>query len=286
MKQEPTNQDGRSGFETLACTVGHTLKDPITQQPMHSAIGPTPEAMQIYLGPLKLAERLARPGAPLVLWDVGMGIAGNAAAALALKPAARTLEIHSFENELQGLKTALELIENFSHLVPIEANCRELLATRQAQVGPHRWILHPGSFLDRIKDAPPAEAIFYDFYSPRVCGELWSVPVMEAIRRQSPQAALSTYSAATPVRLALLLSGWWVARPGAGSPVTALKNESTVAWADRSAVEVEARLLGSEWLEKFRSSTQARPYPAGDPWSEAPFEAIERRLLEHPQFKS
>jgi hypothetical protein len=281
-------------FEMLACQQGSTLKDPATEQPMHSAIGPTPEALQIYLGPLKIADRLQQPGPPLVLWDVGLGIAGNAAAALALSAGLRPLEIHSFENELRGLETALASIAAFPHLEPIAPHCRELLRKRETRVGAHRWVLHAGSFTECMALAPQAEAVFFDFYSPRVCGELWSVPVMAALRDHSPRAVLATYSAATPVRLALLLSGWWVGRPGRGAPVTAMKNESTIAWADASLIGSEDQPLGRPWLEKFRSSTQARPYAAAhpgkagqpDPWSSASFERIEQALLAHPQFRS
>ncbi len=273
-------------FELVPCAEGTTLKDPITGQPMHSAIGPLEEARQIYLGPSRLQERLSQAGTPLVLWDVGMGIAGNAAAALSLQ-GSRPLEIHSFENDLGGIRTALDALSTFSHLRDLEPAIRQLLHTGRAEVGDHRWHLHAGEFCEVLTEAPPAEIIFFDFYSPRVCGELWSVPVMQSLREHSPLATLVTYSAATPVRLALWLAGWWVGRPGGGSPVTAMKNESTVAVTDPRLLNWIGSPFGREWLEKFRSSTQARPYPARpvDPWSQATFEDLEAELLRHPQFR-
>jgi len=274
-------------FETAACLEGRTLIDPLTGQPMHSAIGPTREAEQIYIGPSRLAERLANPGDPLVLWDVGMGIAGNAAAVLALS-GARNLEIHSFENQCDGLETALRDLDHFEHLKPVASAARELLSHGRAKVGQHTWHLHRGDFETALAGAPAAEVIFFDFYSPRVCGPLWSVPMMESLRLRCPRSTLVTYSAATPVRLALLLAGWWIGRPGKGAPVTALKNESTIAVADCRDVTRLGTPFGPEWMQKFRSSTQARPYPAGpqhpnDRWASASFEELEAELLRHPQ---
>lgn len=275
-------------FELVPCIEGTTLKDPLTGQPMHSAIGPIEEARRIYLGPSRLQERLSQAGAPLVLWDVGMGIAANASVALELHDS-RSLEIHSFENSLDGLRTALDAVRDpsnpFPNLRPLESNLRQLLSNGETFVKEHRWVLHSGDFREAIPKAPAAEVIFFDFYSPRVCGELWSVPVMEAMKARSPHSTLVTYSAATPVRLALLLAGWWVGRPGGAAPVTALKNESTVAVAEQALLPWIGSPFGPEWLEKFRSSTQARPYaaPTADPWSTASFDELEAALLKHPQ---
>lgn len=283
-------------FELLACLDGNTLRDPLTGQPMHSAIGPMQEALQIYLGPSRLQHRLQHGLAPLVLWDVGMGIAANSAAALSLR-GARPLELHSFENDLTGLEAALAAPAGFPHLEPLRAFLPELLERGTVDVGPHTWQLHRGDFTSTLPAAPPAEVIFYDFYSPRVCGNLWSVPVMQAVRALSPRATLVTYSAATPVRLALFLAGWWVGKGGSEGPITALKNESTAAVASREELPWLLAPLGPEWLQKFRSSTQARPYAAAvpeagagsganlgpDPWSQASFEELEAELLKHPQ---
>jgi hypothetical protein len=251
---------------------------------MHSAIGPTQEAQQIYIKPSGLAERLTQTGAPVILWDVGMGIAGNAAAVFELS-GKRSIEVHSFENECVGIKTALEDIDRFPHLKPIESQVHSLLKDRHALVGKHSWRLYPGDFRQLLTTAPPADLIFFDFYSPRVCGSLWSVPVMQAIRNHCPRSTLVTYSAATPIRLALFLAGWCVGRSAAGSPVTALKNESTIAVASARDLHQLVAPFGKEWLNKFRSSSQSRPYPAEstDAWSQATFEELEAQLLRHPQ---
>ncbi|MFN7685837.1 MAG: MnmC family methyltransferase [Oligoflexia bacterium] len=292
-------------FEILECLNGNTLKDPVTGQPMHSAIGPDPEAQQIYLGPSGFSDLLelqssfqgsSEPSSkPLILWDVGMGIAANAIEALktTLKKSKeahgkiRHLEIHSFENATHGLRTALAQSHRFGHLIDFEELCSTLLSQGHASLEEHQWRLHEGDFRQTLKNAPPADVIFYDFYSPRACGELWSVPLMQAVLAQSPRAVLATYSAATPVRLALLLAGWWVGKPSGSVPVTSLKNESTLACGEPTLLPRHATLLGESWLLKFRSSTQAQPYgDEKDPWAKASFELLEEKIKSHPQFRS
>src|ERR1700759_3939718 len=51
---------------------------------MHSRSAPMDEARQLYVEQSRLAERLAASNnqAPLVLWDVGLGAAANAMAAI------------------------------------------------------------------------------------------------------------------------------------------------------------------------------------------------------------
>jgi tRNA U34 5-methylaminomethyl-2-thiouridine-forming methyltransferase MnmC len=282
-------------FEKLETLDGCTLRDPVTGQPMHSTIGPMPEARQIYLRPALLDQRLTQGSHPLVLWDVGMGIAANSLAAFSLAlslKSSRPLQIHSFESAPDGIRQALQEIESFAYLKPYTSQLTELLSHGSTRLGPHEWKLYEGDFRSLTHVAPPAEVIFFDLYSPRVASYLWSVPVMERLRQSSPEATLVTYSAATPVRLALLLAGWWVGRPGASGPVTALKNESTVAIASEAQAPWLENPLPIEWIDKFRHSSQAKPCAAEasgpahtDPWSELSFEQLEALLTEHPQFK-
>jgi tRNA U34 5-methylaminomethyl-2-thiouridine-forming methyltransferase MnmC len=278
-------------FQTILTPGGATLRDPLSGQPMHSAIGPSVEAQKIYLEPLRFDERLIQEGSPLVIWDLGMGIAANVIAALSRAlstPKARSLEIHSFENAPEGLRQASRDLEHFSFLASFVEPISALLQTGRAQIKNHRWTLHSGDFRHLLHQAPPADLIFFDLYTPKACGELWSVPVMEQLRRQSPHATLATYSAATPVRLALLLAGWWVGRPSTPGPVTALKNESTLAVASPSEKRWLENPLDAQWLEKFRHSSQAKPYSGGsqDPWHLRSFDELEGLLIQHPQFSS
>src|SRR5438552_9473683 len=69
---------------------------------MHSRTDPMEEARQLYVEQARLAERSRALSAdPLILWDVGLGAAANAMAAIECYETAksqRPLQIISFEN--------------------------------------------------------------------------------------------------------------------------------------------------------------------------------------------
>lgn len=262
-----------SGFEPVANPNGtFSLRDPRTGEAMHSWIGPWEEANLLYIQQSRLAERLARPASgasfspdPLVVHDVGLGIAANSLAAIACRerlaggPPARPLEIHSFENDPRGLAAALEEPEErFPFLAPYRDRAAALLQQGEwnAPDGSVRWVLHAGSYLDRLPGAPAAEVVFWDFYSPRSCPELWRREVFERVhasleprRSRGLGTDLYTYSAATPVRAALLLAGFYV---GYGCN-TATKNDTTIASTRLRDVE---RPLEARWLAKAECSTK------------------------------
>src|SRR3954466_6661345 len=49
---------------------------------MHPSVGPWQEAVALYVEQSSLAEKLRHEGPPLCIWDVGLGAATNAVAAL------------------------------------------------------------------------------------------------------------------------------------------------------------------------------------------------------------
>lgn len=87
------------------------VRDRVTGEVMHP-MGAELEARDIYVAPSRLEARLREGGAPLVLFDVGLGAASNASVAWkiseSLPPSARRLEIVSFEHDLGALHLALE----------------------------------------------------------------------------------------------------------------------------------------------------------------------------------
>jgi tRNA U34 5-methylaminomethyl-2-thiouridine-forming methyltransferase MnmC len=305
--------DSKIRFEPVPCQEGFTLRDPSNGQAMHSAIGPETEAELIFIQPSQLSKKLRnaeRSAEPLVLWDVGMGIAANSLAAWKLANevgVTRPLEIHSFEAHPEALEQALALTlstqptsgaqPSFAFLRPWAETLQELLRQGKTSLRneerEHRWFLHQGDFRTFLRaDAgargefpmiPAPELIFWDLYSPRACPDLWSLEVFQALHRLAPQASLVTYSAATPVRVALLLAGFWVGRPQTHGTATALKNESTMAVGHAELAHEIPSLLGSEWLTKLRHSSTFRPYGEG-PLSRADFAEVERQVMAHPQF--
>lgn len=226
---------------------------------MHSDIGPETEARAVYLEPSRLGERLARPTSdPVVVWDVGLGIAANAIAALECRRA-RPLRIESFEHRLDGLRLALEYPDRFPWVARHEAAIRALL-TRGSWFAPGvEWCLREGDFLAGDWPTAPADVVFYDFYAPPTDPRLWGYEVFSRLRpRLREGGVLCTYSCSTAVRSALMLAGFRVGR-GAG---TARKRETTVASPSAKAL---TEPLGRGWIEKLRRSH--RPLPAD--WPEA-----------------
>ncbi|HYG67978.1 MAG TPA: tRNA-guanine transglycosylase, partial [Anaeromyxobacteraceae bacterium] len=99
-------------WEIVTTAGGPAVRDREAGEIMHPVVGAATESEQLYVAQSRLAARLAEPGAPLVLFDVGLGAGSNALAArraaLALPPGGRGLEVVSFERELGALRFAAE----------------------------------------------------------------------------------------------------------------------------------------------------------------------------------
>ena len=220
--EQPAHQIVRTRSGTLA------MRSLIADEVMHPGVGPLVEAQRLYVGQSHLAARLrAAGGAPpvgtpprrqptLVLFDVGMGAGSNAAAAFAESArapvGAARLELVSFERDLDALRLALTEPAAFG----LEGACgeaaRELLETGHHESIRTRWRLEQGGALEALARQPhPADIVFWDPFSPRINGELWTVAAFSLLRQVAgPRCTLFTYSASTAVRMALLLAGWVV----------------------------------------------------------------------------
>ena len=88
---------------------------------------------------------------------------------------------------------------------------------------------------------------------------MWSVETFKKLRLKCRDESdeggtvICTYSQATPVRVALLLAGFFV---GAG-PATGLKEETTQASTDFAALD---QPLGADWLRRWSRSRAQAPY--------------------------
>jgi queuine tRNA-ribosyltransferase len=253
------------------------VRDRVVGEVMHPVIGPEAEAEALYVGQSRLAERLATPGAPLVLLDVGLGAGSNALAALraarAAPGAGRRLEVVSFERDLGAL--ALASAEEGAArlgLAPDDVRAaRALLAAGRHEEERASWRLVPGdALLGLRRQAALAEVAFWDPFSPRVNPELWTVEAFSALRAAcGPRAVAFTYSTATSVRSALLLAGFFV---GVGDP-SGPKEQTTAAACKLADL---ARPLDARWLTRLLRSSA--PLPPG-----APGDALDR-IRVHPQF--
>ena len=260
---------------------------------MHSVNRPSDEAQKLYVGQSGLAGRLLKgegDGAELVIWDVGLGAASNAMAALSCfetalaehrAAALRPLRIVSFEIDLDPLKLAAKFASHFPHLRHGAPHAILEQGRWSHASGLMEWELHAGDFLQQLESSKIPDDIYYDPFSAKTDTGLWTAEVFSRIHRHSApkSAALYTYSSATAVRVALLTAGLFVAE-GVG---TGPKSDTTLAFtrADGAAQHpATPKLLGAEWLGRWRRSVSK--FPPG--LAEADRPALERRIESHPQF--
>jgi queuine tRNA-ribosyltransferase len=262
------------------------IRDVNSGEVMHPIDDPAEEARRLYVEQSRLLERLRTPEAePLVVWDVGLGAAANAMAAiLAVEgsvqaPPARRLTLVSFENDMDSLKLALDHTRWFKHLR--HAAPRSLLSGHRWTNGASTidWSLLCGDFAVRKFDAPPPDIIFFDPFSIKTDAALWTLPAFRELASLCAQrpVELYTYTYSTSVRAAMLAAGFYVAKGRGTGP----KAETTIGLSERAAsAPHDHELLGAEWLAKWRRSDAQAPFGslAGDPSDLA-------AVFLHPQFR-
>ena len=234
---------------------------------MHSVNRPGDEANRLYIEQSLLADRLSkREGRAdeLVIWDVGLGAASNAMAAIHCfekcyahngEKAVRPLRLVSFECDLDSLTLAAKHPGRFPHLRH-GAPSRILAGGKWEHASSLlRWELFKGDFLGFIESAEIPDVIFYDPFSYKTDAALWTPEIFSRIfKRCLPKSAeLYTYSASTAVRVSLLTAGFFVAE-GIG---TGPKPDTTIAFTRAKGAgdhPLSPRLLGQEWLARWRRS--------------------------------
>jgi queuine tRNA-ribosyltransferase len=271
----------RGNYEVVRTREGApAMLDRGTGEVMHPIVGPLVEAAALYIGPCRLADRLAVPASePLLLLDVGLGAGSNAIAAWhvseGMPSAARRLEIISFDRTLEPMAVALgsEHAGAFGFDVRASAAGHDLLARGQHETPRTRWRVRLADLLDSLGAEPPesADIVFWDPFSPRASPALWSVAAFTALRRLCrAQATVHTYSAATAVRSALLLAGFAV---GLGPAAPGRQPQTTVAAVDPTQL---AAPLDRRWLDRLARSSAGFA-------SDAPADAL-AKIGRMPQF--
>ena len=260
----------------------HSIRQISSGEVMHPAIDPLHEAHQLYVEQPRLEAqlRLSTPD-PLIIWDVGLGAATNAMAAIRCyesiseEGAVRPLRIISFERDLHSLALALKFPSKFRHLR--HAAPQDLLkeGVWQSPSLPLRWELVKGNFLETLELADAPDLIYYDPFSPKTDGPLWTPQTFSRVfgRCKDRKVGLFTYSASTAVRAALLWANFFVG-PGTG---TGQKEETTAAFSQ----PVDTKLFGEEWLDRWNRSHAKFPtdLPSQDRAS------FVSRITSHPQFE-
>jgi queuine tRNA-ribosyltransferase len=259
---------------------------------MHSRIPPEEESRRLYIHQSFLQERLRLhgPDRPLVVWDVGLGAASNAMAALRCAEASQHgnqpshLRIVSFENDMDPLDLALRNGSNFPYLFHSAPSSILKHGQWTSPNGAIVWDLVRGDFPDTLTgDLARPDIIFYDMFSGKSCPEAWTARTFQKLWEacDSGPSELFTYTCSTASRSAMLAAGFHVAK---GCP-TGAKEETTVAYtpaATRLGFVQRHPTLGQEWLARWhRSRAQTPPDIAADDDS-----GFRERITGHPQFRS
>jgi len=284
-KQEQAAHTQIGRYEVVVREGIGRIRDNLSGETMHSVNDPAEEARSLYVEQSRLVERLQSSGAPLIVWDVGLGAAANAMATIqaceAMNPQQRNrlLRLISFENDLDSLKLALRHRRWFKHLK--HAAPERLLADNQwtSAGGSIDWTLLQGDFAITKFDAPAPDIVFFDPFSFKTDSPLWTLTAFRELHRVCGNRAteLFTYTYSTAVRAAMLAAGFYVAKGRATGP----KQETTIGLSHAAASGNHAReLLGAEWLARWQRSGAQTPLgvQVGD-------ESWRTAVMEHPQFR-
>ena len=256
------SENNLTGCEVVTLPGGpRAIKDRASGQVMHCGTGPSIEPDEIYVTPSKLEARLREEGAPLVLFDVGLGAASNALAAWRVSEAApasaRRLEIVSFDHDVLALELAL-LPENsdafgLTAAAPRTA-ARALIDEGRFETARTMWRLALGDFPRCLAlEAARADIVFWDMYSARTNPLLWTVAMFHQLRLACRDGAtLHTTSASTSARTAMLLGGFAVGR----SVGTGNRDETTIACTHHQSLALP---LDARWLQRLGRSSAAFP---------------------------
>ncbi|MBX7114508.1 MAG: methyltransferase [Myxococcaceae bacterium] len=247
---------------------------------MHPAGGPWEEANRLYVEQTGLAEKLSQPRLPpLRILDIGLGAAANAVAALTAAKAlgekrVRDVEVVSLEIDLAPVRLALAHLDGFPYLKDWHTAVTTLMERGHWEGSGLRWQLLVGDAREQLPHAgKDFDIVFHDPFSPEHNPTLWTVDWFNQVKAvcRDGRTVLTTYSAATPTRLSLLLSGFFV---GAGLS-TGTRVETTIASTSPQMLE---RPLKERWLERWKRSSARAPH--GQTFSAD----IERAVFGHPQF--
>lgn len=251
----------------------------------HPVTGAVEEANVLHVQQQRLLMRAEAARGVFVIWDIGLGAAGNALAAIdALSRSQADVCIHSFDRTTAPLEFALRHAAELPEIAAHEGLLRQFLSQGNVAIGRIQWDFHLGDFCEQVLDASlerPA-AIFYDPYSHTVNPEMWTLRHFENVfRRLRPEVPclLTNYTRSTAVRVTLLLAGFFVGRGAAIGE----KIETTIASNVLSLLE---RPLDARWLESVRRSSNAAPLREGRTTKEPIAAQDFERLCKLPQFRS
>ena len=277
----------QGAFELVTLKGGErSIRSLVHGETMHIGSGPGQEALELHVRQQRLRERAGEwnRAEPFVIWDIGLGPAGNAITAIReLGDSTSPVEIHSYEISTEVLEFALLHAQELDYLRGWEEVVARLLAEEVAFPKANiRWVLHRGDFSRMENPAPPPSVIFFDPYSPARNSEMWSLETFRRIWSAvsdpgAPACTMTNYTRSTSARVTMGLAGWFLGR---GVP-TGDKDETTIA---ANSLDLLEQPLGKEWLSRVHSSTNAAPL-RGRNYERGPISPEDYALLlAHPQF--
>lgn len=277
-------KNDRAEFEIVTVQSGaRSLRSLECGETFHPVVGPMAEALELHVRGQRLRERAAKMREPFVIWDVGLGAAANAIAAMESladqADAGLRVELHSFDRTSAPLAFALEHAAELGYLEPHAGAILALLKSLTWSSRNFAWRFHAGDFRDQMSAAPAPHAILYDPYSPQSNPTLWTLEHFTQLRAclvPARPCLLTNYTRSTAVRVTLLLAGFFVGHGLA----TGEKEQTTIA---ANALDLLTDPLDSGWLERVRRSTRSAPLRSlGILKTIAP--ADFSALCSHPQF--
>ena len=256
------------------------------RETMHPKRGPWQEANLLYIDAGRFSPMLADGPleSPLVIFDVGLGGAANALAAIQSREnrlrhglPCRPLRLVSFENDLAPLIVTLEQAEALEYPVGSELALEALLNHGEWQKAGVSWSLRLGDFKNLIhEETERAELIFFDPFSPRTNPEMWNQTTLEGVyrcRKPGGPTRLITYSTAYGVRASMLLAGFYVG--------DCRLPDGTMGGTEASVYPSDlANPLTPRWLSRWSHDRQ--PWPPMSLPNKYP--QLRRALQEHPQW--
>jgi len=250
----------------------------------HPVTGPVIEAELLHVRQQNLTERAGQIE-HFIVWDVGLGAAANALAAIrALVSDGRAqfnkVSVYSFDLTTAPLEFAIKNGASLGYLSGYESTLTKLIENQEVRVSEDlSWYLQLGDFSRQIGalSVPAPHAIFYDPYSAVNNFEMWTLEhfknLFAALDPTHP-CLWTNYTRSTAMRVSLLLAGFYV---GVGCGVGE-KAETTIA---SNCLKMLDRPLDLKWLERVRISRNSallradRPRGAADETiSETDFEKL------------
>lgn len=189
---------------------------------LHSTFGARTEAFEKFVIPSKLLEKSENQDFIRVL-DICSGIGYNVSALLDyLKDSDIQIEIDMVESSLETLATTLfipDICESHSYVKKaIESylvdkgylKYNKVLSTIPSNVKININVCDARDFLKDLSDKE-YDAVFLDPFSPALCPELYTVDFFTKLKDNlTPTALILTYTAASPVRKAIIEAGLYL----------------------------------------------------------------------------